>query len=497
MLRAAWKAPCQTLLLLVGGTIGCVRYARYTAAPLDPVHEAEAYSARRLDDQALSLFLSDHGAPPADSGFTPSALGLAALYFRSDVAVSREAVRAARAAEITAGTRPQPSANATVQRLSRPDGAPSPWTISLTTGLTFETGGKRSARIARARAFTLASALRLEATGWQLAQDARRAAVASLGAERDLADVAAETIQLRTVLGLLRARYDEGQLSLAEIARAESDIQSSVLALAQARRARTDARAALARALGVALARVRTLPIRADTTAGAFSIGAVSACAAASANRDDDPADTLRTIALRTRYDVGAALADYAVAESDLRLEIARQYPDVNVAPGIAWDRGALRWILGLGTPAIPVARNRGPIAEALARRAQQAARATLVQDSVLAQVDSAAAGCRETQAEIAAADSLVAARAEQFRLITGAFARGETGQTEVALARLTLIRVTRARRQALVRREVAGVALEAALGRWPSEPGIRWPVSLEAIGSAGTPQRSSQENRR
>lgn len=496
MLRAVWSALGLALLPLVAGTSGCVRYVHYTAAPLDPVHEAAAYTARRFDDAALIRFLSDHGAAPAHSGFTPAALGLAALYFRSDIAAARAAVRAARAAEITAGTRPQPSASATVNRASRTDGGASPWPISLTAGLTFETGGKRSARIARARAFTLASELRLQATGWQLAQGARRAAVASLAAERDLADVEAETAQLRAVLQLLRARYAEGRVSLAEIARAESDVQSSVLAVAQASRARTDAGAALARALGVALVRVLTLPIRADTAAGAASIDAVSACDAASANRDGDPADTLHALALRARYVVGAALADYAVAESDLRLELARQYPDINIAPGIAWNQGALRWLLGLGTPAIPVARNRGPIAEALARRAQQAARVTLVEDSVLAQVDSAAAGCREAQRGIAASDSLAAASGEQLRLIEAAYARGETGQTEVELARLALVRATRARRQALARRQAAGVALEAVLGRWPSEPGIRWPTLLETIGSAGVPERRSRENR-
>lgn len=492
MLRAVRSTVRFVLLPLLAGTSGCIGYVHYAAAPLDPRREVETYGARRFDDPALIRFLSHHGAPPVETGFTPAALALAALYFRADVVAAREAVRAARAAEITAGTRPQPSARGTVERAARAgEGGSAPWTVSLTTGLTFETGGKRSARLARARAFTLASELRLQATGWQLAQEARRAAVAALGAERDLAGAEAETAQLRAVLVLLRARYAEGRVSLAEIARAESDVQASVVSLAQVRRTRTDARIALARALGVALSRVLAVPLRPGALADA-----APACEVVGAGAGADPAGTLRAVALRERYEVGAALADYAVAEAELRSALARQYPDVNIGPGIAWNQGTLRWLLELGTPSIPLARNRGPIAEALARRAQQAAQATLVEDSVLAQVDSAVAGCRDLRGELAATDSLVAASTEQLRLTEAAYGRGEIGQAEVALARLAVVRVTRARFQAVLRQQAAGVALEAALGRWRTEPGIRWPALVEPIGSPGASGRSPREDR-
>ncbi len=486
-LRVVRSAPCLGLLALMVGMSGCIRYERYVRAPHDPRREAAAYTARRLDDPALARFLVDHGATPLDTGLTPTALALAALYFRSDLGAARASVSVARAAEITAGTRPQPSAGGTIERASQgSDG--SPWTVSLTAGLIFETGGKRSARIGRKRAVTIASELRLHASAWQIAQEARHAAVASVGAERDLADIEAESAQLRAVLDLLRARYAEGRISLADIAQAETDVQLSVVALAQGRRTRTDARAALARALGIPLGRVISLAIRAEPG---------SACNTVRLGIRSESADTLRAMALRGRYDVGAVLADYAVAESDLRLELARQHPDISIGPGIAWDQSAIRWILGFGTPAIPVARNRGPIAEARARRAVQAARLAFVEDTVLAQVDSAVAACRDFIAEVGAADSLIAVTAERLRLTEAAFGRGEVGQTEVALARLARVRVARTRRQAVQRGQAAGAALEAALGRFISVPGVRWPDVLELPEPGAAPaggQRKSRE---
>ena len=476
------------LALAVLPAVACARYQRYESAPLDPERQAAVYAERRLDDPELAHFLAEHGAPSPDSGLSPTALAFVALYFRTDLAEARASLRASRAGEITAGTRPFPSATATMERASSPGGGnSSPWTVSLTTGLTFETGGKRAARLARARAFTLASGLRLDATAWRLAQDARQAAVTSLGTDRDLADAEAEVAALRTVLELLRARYAEGRVSLADIAQAETDVQTAVVARVQTRRARTDARVALARSLGVPLRHVERVPLREEPR---------SACDLSDSIGVDSAAARLASIALRQRYEVGATLADYAVADANLRLQVAQQYPDLTIGPGIVWDQGITRWLLSVGSSAIPLNRNRGPIAEAEARRAVQAVRVALVEDTVLAQVDSGVAGCRDVGGAIAATDSLVATTAERLRLTGAAYARGEIGQTELAFARLALVRVTRTRRQALRRRQTAGVALEAALGRWLTAPGIRWPELREPSGSEEAPGGSRKEKR-
>lgn len=457
------------LIILSPALVSCRGYRSYAPAPVDAPAHAATYEARRLNDPNLLAFLTAHGAA-ADSGATPSALGLAALYFRSDLEERRRLVMAARAGEITAGTRPFPGASAAVQRRSS-SGNVSPWTLALTTGLTLETGGKRGARLARARAFTLATQLRLQSTAWRLAQDARIAAVSSITADGDLEDAAAEVGAQRVLLELLRARYAEGRIALADLAQAETDVQIAIVGEAQARRARTDARSALARALAVPLPAVERLPIREEARSG---------CEPAESRPTDTVTAAFDAMALRQRYDVGAALADYAVAEADLRVQIARQYPDIVAGPGIVFDQGIGRWLLSLGSSAIPLNRNRGPIAEAEARRAARAAHFAFVQDSVLTQVDSAVAACRDVRVEIAAADSLAAATRERLRLAEAAYARGETGQTEVAFARLALVRVTRVLRQALQRRQRAGAALEAATGRWLSAPAVRWPELLE-----------------
>lgn len=457
------RKSVRVLGILVLQLGACARYQRYQSAPLAVSSEATVFAARRLDDPVLARTLAAHGVAAHDTAWDSRQLALAALYFRPDLTEAQRVIAAARAAEITAGVRPYPSVTATTGRASRvTEGRSTPWSFSPTFGFTLERGGKRDARIARARAATLAAQLRLESTAWQAVVDARVSTLTAFGADVELADGRAELAQLRIVLSLLRVRYNEGQIARTDLARAETDVQLAAVASTQALRARADARAALAHALGVPVREVDTLSLRPDTR---------SACVAA----DSLPTNSLEALGLRTRPEVGVALADYAVAESDLRVRIAQQYPDIVLAPGLAWDQGVRSWVLSLALPGIPIDRARGPIAEAVARRAVQAARVMVVQDSVLAAVDSSAAACRTADREITVADSLFRASDEQLVLARSAYQRGEIGKTEIAIAQLARMRAERPRHQAAQRRMAVGAALENATGVWLSGAPINW----------------------
>src|SRR5207247_6717224 len=81
-----------------------------------------------------------------------------------------------------------------------------------------------------------------------------------------------------------------------------------------------------------------------------------------------------RRAALTHRADVLAALADYAAAEATLRLEIAKQYPDIHLNPGYQLDEGTNKWTVGLGLTLPVLNHNQGAIGEAEAKRKEAAA---------------------------------------------------------------------------------------------------------------------------
>ena len=91
------------------------------------------------------------------------------------------------------------------------------------------------------------------------------------------------------------------------------------------------------------------------------------------------------------RADLLAALSEYAASETALHLEIAKQYPDVRLSPGYEFDQGANKWRIGLSLELPVLNRNRGPIAEAKAKRDESAARFMALQARVISEIETAA----------------------------------------------------------------------------------------------------------
>ena len=95
--------------------------------------------------------------------------------------------------------------------------------------------------------------------------------------------------------------------------------------------------------------------------------------------------------ALLTRADLLAALAEYDASETLLKLEIAKQYPDIHFNPNYQYDQGANKWALGVSLELPLLNRNQGPIAEAKVKRDETAARFTALQAKVISDIDAAA----------------------------------------------------------------------------------------------------------
>lgn len=464
------------VILLLFGAGACGHFPAYEAAPI-PEPTPARFGQRTLADDRLGAFLSEQGAPRGAKGWTPRQLALTALYYHPGLGEARSEVVAAEAAEITAGAGPDVSVTAEISRAAKADeGKSTAWSYSLAAGLLFETGGKRNARRSRARTATLQARMQLESVAWQLASSVAQAAIRASGLDEAVADAEAERAQTAEVAGLVRARYQEGRVSLADVAQAEQDVQSALLRAVQARRSRTEARLDLARGLAVPLRAVDSIVIAVP--------GTEAPCAGSSLRFD-----SLGALALRSRADVGAAVIGYALAEADLRLEVARQYPDLTIGPGLAWDQGVLRWLLSVGSPGILQGIHRGPIAEAHARRAVQAARVERVQDSVLASVDSAVAACQTVAFEVNAAAAGERSAAEALKLSEAAYQRGETGRTEVAFARLALVRSTNAVHAARRIEQQASAAVETVEGGW-LDGSTHWP-DLMNDPRAGIPRHS------
>jgi outer membrane protein TolC len=184
-------------------------------------------------------------------------------------------------------------------------------------------------------------------------------------------------------------------------------LHKTQLDLSGAESKRADALSRLAQAVGVSLAALNGVNLEFDFSAG--DVDAQEALTSAEA----------RGVALRGRADILGALADYAATEADLQLQIAKQYPDVHLGPGYAWNNGNAsdnQWTLG-ATLELPILdQNRGPIAEAEAQRKLAAAKFAALQAQVCGQIDRAVASVRVAREQLRTGQKLLDAEQRQLK---------------------------------------------------------------------------------
>ena len=401
----------------------------FSIQPLAPEKTAAQFEARRLDDAGLKKFLEQNLGHelqnwPQTNWDLPE-LSLVAFYFHPSLEVARAQWLVAQAGLKTAGARPNPSVSVTPGYDSQIPGNYSPWLVPVTFDIPIETAGKRGKRIAEAEKISESARWNFVSAIWKIRSDVR-ASLLDLKISERRADLLQKQFSAQQqIVKLLQQRFDTGEISRPELTVAQIALNKTQMDFSDAQSKKSDARSRLAEALGLSEAALDGEDLNFD-----FSPPDANALTSADA----------RTLALRSRADILGALADYAAAEADLRLEIAKQYPDLHFGPGYAWNNGNAgdnQWSLGL-TLELPILdQNQGPIAEAEARRKLAAAKFIELQSQVIGEIDRAVAGWRVAQEQLKTGNDLLAAEQQQQKSAQAQLEAGAADQLDSLNAQL------------------------------------------------------------
>lgn len=437
--------------MLLALLTGC---ASYTPKPLDPAVQESAFESRGLDSPDLRQFM-EHSlghelTPWPPKSWDITALTLAALHFQPDLDMAQAQRLLAEAGIVTAGARPNPAANLSVQHSTDTSGGKSGWTYGTGIDIPIETAGKRDYRIEQARHLAQAARMRETDTVWQVRSRVRASLLAAyptdvlVRRQRDLQEELAR---------LLERRFAAGYASQPEVTQARLALNQATLALAENQKRHAENMARLAAAVGVPARTLEGMAISFDAFDHVMPLSEL-------------PPAEMRRQALLARPDVLAALAVYEASQSALQLEIAKQYPDVSLGPGYLWDQGAVKWSLALSL-ALPVMnRNEGPIAEAEARRKEAAAAFLAIQAKAIAEVEQALAGYGPAVRMFETADTLLRNQEKQERAAAASFQAGETDRLAWLSARYETVTAELARLNALSQAQQTLGRLEDALRR-------------------------------
>jgi outer membrane protein TolC len=446
---------------------GC---AHFQPQPLSPEKTAAQLESRRLDDAGLKKFLEQNlgrelKSWPETNWDLPE-LTMVAFYYHPSLEVARAQWLVAQAGLKTASARPNPSVSAAPGYDTQIPGNFSPWLVPATFDLPVETAGKRGKRIAEAEAVSESARWNFVSAAWQIRSGVRASLLDMEIAGRRAALLQQEFAGQTEIVRLLQQQFAAGEISRPELTTAQIALNKAQLDLSDAQSKRAEARSHLAEALGLG---------EAALNGGNFIF-------------DFSPPDAMpltsaeaRGVALRSRADILAALADYAAAEADLRLEIAKQYPDLHLGPGYAWNSGNAgdnQWSLGL-TLELPVLdQNQGPIAEAVARRKLAVAKFVELQSQVIGEIDRAVADFRVAREQLQTGNEVLAAEQRQQQSAAAQINAGAGDRLDLLNAQLEWSSARLAQLDNEAKLQAAFGALEDAL----QQPGDSIAAVIEKI---------------
>lgn len=426
----------------------------YQPKPLQAEDRAARLQSADPLSQEFQAYLSSYGYQPLPlQQWGLVELGLAALYFHPDLQLARAQWQAAVAAEVTARQRPNPKLGAEIENNREAQSGESPWTFGLSLEIPIITAGKIEARTARATALSEARRIEIAQAAWQVYS---RVASHWLDYQMTLQRIA--YYQQRVAVqqaqaDMLQKRFELGMLGSSELNRVKLELLrgQQLLGIEQAKLPAR--KAALAYSSGLSETTLERLPLRDWEPEGM---------------QQSPPLDSaaLQQAALLNRLDIRAALARYSAAEANLRLEIARQYPDLSLSPGYMFDQGDRLWQLGIASLLNIANKNQGLIAEARALRETEAAQFDVLQAGVLANLARSRANYGAALDFLAQAERLYQAEDQHFSQLQRQFERGLIDRLQLAEADLNRLQSRENKLLAAEQLQRATLELEQVLQR-------------------------------
>ncbi|HKV47402.1 MAG TPA: TolC family protein [Candidatus Acidoferrales bacterium] len=444
---------------------GCAAQ-RYKPAPIVPAVSASRLESRTLSDVGLRSFIEENlGQPIATwppSSWNLQTLSLAALYFNPTLDSARARVEEADAAIVTAGGRPNPTFDIS-------PGVPSPYLFSLDLLFPIETAGKRGHRIQSASSLMQAAQLDLADSAWKVRSGVRTALLDYFLASRSVDLLRAEQDLRTTQVRLLQERLTSGEIPRVDLDTAQIAAAQTQLAATTAQNQITEARVAIAAAIGLPASAMSTVNFGWDDMDSPPDAASISA-------------QQIERDAVLNRMDVRRALAQYTAAEANLQLEIAKQYPDVQIGPGYSYEEQHNYFTTGLSVTLPIFNRNQGPIAEAEAKRKEAAASVREAQAQVIAQSGQALAAYTAAMKELSESDQLLRTlQNTRLQMTERAAQVGEEDSVAVNGVQIESNALSLSRLDALVRAQTALGQLEDAVQR-PLDPGDAFPEMQKLI---------------
>lgn len=405
---------------------GC-GYQQYQPHPLAAEQGIVSFRVHDIQDSGFLAYLQESGYESVPGQWSWQELMLCTLYFHPDLDVARAQLNRAMASISTAAQRPNPGISGGAGHRNEP-GATQVYSLGFS--IPIETAGKRQARIDLATQLSESARLNIAQTAWNLRYRLLSSWIEFNAAHQVLSTLEQESALREKIVSMLTERLQAGMISSVELSNARLQWQKVQQSLVEERGKIDELKTQLASNTGLPLEKFDQLKLKLASTDELLAV-----------QRDMELTNPLnpsaQDAALLNRVDIRASLASYAASEAQLRLEIARQYPDIRLEPAYNYEEGFHIWSLGISSLLHLLHQNQGQIAEARALRETEAAQFEALQARVIAAMDSARSRYRSALQALEQARLLHEAQLTQAQQVDLRFEHGFTDRLELVTNQL------------------------------------------------------------
>jgi outer membrane protein, heavy metal efflux system len=357
-------------------TTGCAN-EKYQAKPLEPALVTSKLFNKDATSSDFKAYLIKQGYAEKDLPFANwglNELTLCALYHHTKLDVAKAQLALANAVINSASQKQNPTFNSRVAHSSQANDDKSPWAFGLEAEIPIETGHKRGIRIEEARHLAEAARIDVADVAWQLRSQIAKDLLRYHENIVIQQQLSSEVSTQDALVKMLEKRVQLGALSNTELNATKLVQQKTLFSLNSEIAKSQEIRIALAADVGLSSEKFNQLTLK------PLNLNATFQKQAAQLNEPKK----LQENALLNRLDIRRSLAKYAAAESKIKLEIAKQTPDISLSPGFAFEFGDSIWSLGFSALLNLLNKNQTLIAEATQLREIEGAQFEALQAKII-----------------------------------------------------------------------------------------------------------------
>jgi outer membrane protein TolC len=241
----------------------------------------------------------------------------------------------------------------------------------------FETADKAKFREEKAKNQSLIKRLELRKLAWDIRTDLTLNYIRYQQHLFNLKILRNEIKLQNEILNMVRKRKAQGLSSSVDSNFNQIELNKNIQKLNDEQYQLNETKSRLASVIGLSAEKFNTLilaPINLDEQLEIFK----------KILEDETKQQDIINLGLFNRIDLRIALAKYAVSESQLKLNIANQYPDIRFSPAYIFDYGSSKWLLGITSIIPTIEKNKYLVEEAKNLRDIESLQVEKIQTSII-----------------------------------------------------------------------------------------------------------------